>query len=64
MALNWFTQFLRVRKDYKMKIERKILSKTDQIIFKEFKKRYEGWDIIRYEDNSLEFIKPKREERK
>ncbi len=47
-----------------MKIERKILSKTDQIIFKEFKKRYEGWDIIRYEDNSLEFIKPKREERK
>ena len=47
-----------------MKIVKRMLSKTDEIMFKEFKKRYEGWDIIRYEDNSLEFIKPNREEGK
>jgi hypothetical protein len=36
------------------------LSKFDTEYFKTFKERYSGWDIVRYEDNSLEFIKPVR----
>lgn len=37
------------------------LSKTDQAFFKSFKEKYPGWEILRYEDNSLEFVQPKRE---
>lgn len=37
------------------------LSKMDQKTFQEFRERYPGWDIIRYEDGTLVFIAPKRE---
>ena len=40
---------------------KKILAKVDIEFFKKFKERYEGWDIVRYEDNSLVMIPPKRE---
>lgn len=37
------------------------LSKTDQKMFQEFKKRYPGWDIVRYEDGTLIHIPPKKD---
>jgi len=40
-----------------------VLAKVDVEFFKKFRERYPGWDIVRYEDNSLEFIKPERGER-
>lgn len=36
------------------------MSKVDTEYFKQFKERYPGWDIIRYEDNSLVFVQPIR----
>jgi hypothetical protein len=39
---------------------REKLSKVDTKFFKEFKERYPGWDILRYEDNRLVFVKPQR----
>jgi hypothetical protein len=40
------------------KVVKTNLSKTDRETFAEFIKKYSGWNVIRYEDNSLEFIKP------
>lgn len=41
---------------------KQVLSEMDKKCFKEFEKRYPGWKIIRYEDNSMKFIPPHREE--
>ena len=36
------------------------LSKTDQAYFADFKQKYPGWEVNRYEDGTLEFVKPER----
>lgn len=41
---------------------KRVLANVDVKYFKKFKELYPGWDIIRYEDNSLEFVPPVREE--
>ena len=38
------------------------LSKMDRETFQEFRSRYPGWSVVRYEDNSLEYIKPVKKE--
>lgn len=38
----------------------RMLSKNDQEFFKKFEEKYPGWKINRYEDGSLEMIKPER----
>lgn len=37
------------------------LSKTDTETFKLFEIQYPGWTVVRYIDNSMEHIPPKRE---
>ena len=34
------------------------LSNVDKKYFKEFKKKYPGWNIERLEDNSIKFVPP------